>query len=74
MRLKSILIGWLASILVTSATAFAQPTPATPPAPKHPFTAKDWATLRSAGAAAVAPDGTILYSVTYGGEKGPNHH
>ena len=41
--------------------------------PRHPFTAKDWAMLHSAGAAAVAPNGTILYVVTYGAEKGPTH-
>lgn len=40
---------------------------------RHPFTAKDWAVLRSAGAMAVAPNGTILYVVTFGGEKGPTH-
>jgi dipeptidyl aminopeptidase/acylaminoacyl peptidase len=39
---------------------------------KHPFTAHDWATLRSARAAAVAPDGTILYHVGFGGVKGPS--
>jgi dipeptidyl aminopeptidase/acylaminoacyl peptidase len=40
---------------------------------KHPFTAMDWATLRSAGAAAVSPDGTILYLVTFGADHGPTH-
>lgn len=43
-------------------------TPAT-----HPFTAADWATLRSAGAEAVSPDGTILYAVTFGAEHGGTH-
>jgi dienelactone hydrolase len=38
---------------------------------KHPFSAKDWAALHSAGAAAVSPDGTILYLVTFGGDQGP---
>ncbi len=41
---------------------------------RHAFTAKDWAALRSAGSMAVAPNGTILYEVTFGGEKGPTHH
>ncbi len=29
--------------------------------------------LRSARVAAVSPDGTILYRVTFGGDKGPTH-
>ncbi len=40
---------------------------------KYPFTAKDWAVLHSAGVTAVSPDGTILYQVSNGGEKGPTH-
>jgi len=41
---------------------------------KHPFTADDWATLHSAGAVAVAPDGaTILWEATWGGDKGPEN-
>jgi dipeptidyl aminopeptidase/acylaminoacyl peptidase len=39
----------------------------------HPFTPKDWAALHSAHAAAVSGGGTILYSVTFGAEKGPTH-
>ena len=50
--------------LLVAGTAFGQ-------AAKHPFTAHDWATLRSARAAAVSPDGTILYHLTFGAEKGP---
>jgi dipeptidyl aminopeptidase/acylaminoacyl peptidase len=46
--------------------------PAVTPSAKHPFTAKDWAALRSARATAVSPDGTILYRVGFGGEKGPS--
>ena len=42
-------------------------------AAKHPFTARDWASLHSAGVTAVSPDGTILYVVTFGGERGPTH-
>lgn len=41
------------------------------PSGKHPFGPKDWAALHSATAAAVAPDGTILYLVTFGGDAGP---
>lgn len=41
---------------------------------KHSFTFEDWAAARSASPVAVAPDGrTILYRVTYGGQKGPTH-
>jgi dipeptidyl aminopeptidase/acylaminoacyl peptidase len=40
---------------------------------QHPFSAKDWSTLRSARATAVSRDGSILYHVTFGGEKGPTH-
>ncbi len=46
----------------------------TQPKPAHaPFTAKDWATLHSARAAAISGNGTILYAVTYGAEKGETH-
>src|SRR5579872_7187001 len=38
-----------------------------------PFTAKDWAGLRSAHVAAVSGNGMILYSVAFGAEKGPTH-
>jgi len=40
---------------------------------QHPFTAKDWAGLHSAHAAAVSVSGMILYSVSFGAEKGPTH-
>jgi dipeptidyl aminopeptidase/acylaminoacyl peptidase len=39
---------------------------------KAPFTAREWATLRSATAVAVAAEGTILYQVTFGAEHGPS--
>ncbi len=40
---------------------------------QHPFTIEDAATLRSATAVAVSPDGkTILYRVRYGVAKGPD--
>lgn len=39
---------------------------------KHAFTAQDWASLRSAHAAAVAPNsGAVLYQVNFGGDQGP---
>jgi dienelactone hydrolase len=60
---------FLAAALALAVSAFAQNTVPGP----HPFSAKDWATLRSAGAAAVSPDGTILYLVTFGAEHGPTH-
>jgi dipeptidyl aminopeptidase/acylaminoacyl peptidase len=41
---------------------------------KHPFAAKDWSVLRSARAAAVSPQGTILYNVSFGGDKGPTRN
>ncbi len=40
---------------------------------RHAFTPMDWAKLHEAGAAAVSNDGTILYGVSYGAEKGPTH-
>jgi dipeptidyl aminopeptidase/acylaminoacyl peptidase len=41
-------------------------------ADKHPFGIGDWGTLRRARAISVSPDGkTILYNVSYDGEKGP---
>ena len=40
---------------------------------RHPFTFDDAATLHSAVAVAISPDGkSILYRVTYGGVKGPD--
>ncbi|MGA8728162.1 MAG: S9 family peptidase [Terracidiphilus sp.] len=41
---------------------------------KTQFTARDWAVLHSASAIAVSADGTILYRVSYGAEKGPTHN
>lgn len=44
-------------------------------ADRHPFTVDDWTALRSAAPIAVSPDGkTILYRVTYSGERGPAKH
>ena len=54
------------AILFFALTSSPQTTPA-----KHPFTAKDWAALHSAGVTAVSPNGDILYQVSHGGEKAP---
>jgi dipeptidyl aminopeptidase/acylaminoacyl peptidase len=44
------------------------------PKPAHgPFTAKDWASLRSARAVAVSSTRAILYDVAIGAEKGRSH-
>ncbi len=59
----------LASVLlfVVSISASAQST-------RHPFTFDDAATLHSAHAVAVSPDGkSVLYSVRFGGAKGPDN-
>ena len=53
----SFLLGLLA---VATAVGGQQAAPSTQA--KHPFSAKDWAQLRSARAVAVAADGTILYT------------
>ena len=68
--MRRIHYGWFGVVLAFGGMAGAQTD--TPAAHKHPFTTKDWATLRSATATAVAPDGTILYSVGFGGEHGPS--
>ena len=66
---KSTLLACLGAILSIALPALTQPAPIA----RHAFTAKDWATLRSANAVAVSPDGTILYTVPFGAEKGPTH-
>jgi dipeptidyl aminopeptidase/acylaminoacyl peptidase len=61
-------------MVAASGAALAQDGSASQQSPaKHPFGARDWAPLRSAGAAAVASDGTILYQVNFGGDAGPTH-
>jgi dipeptidyl aminopeptidase/acylaminoacyl peptidase len=55
---------WILLTFLLTETMSAQPA-------KHPFEPKDWAALRSARATAVSKDGTILYHVTYGADKGP---
>jgi dipeptidyl aminopeptidase/acylaminoacyl peptidase len=69
MRHNSMLLTTLTLGLILAATAPAQTAAPT----KHPFTPTDWAALHSAGVSAVSPDGTILYQVSFGGEKGPTH-
>jgi len=64
---------WMfATLMLATADGAAQQPPANTSA-KHPFSAKDWSTLRSARATAVARDGLILYHVGFGGEKGLSH-
>ena len=64
----------LAALLAFSSIAVAQPATSSTQAPaKHPFSAKDWAPLRSALAVAVSNDGTILYVVNFGDSHGPSH-
>lgn len=69
MRRSWILWMILGTIFATCSVAAGQ---ATVPA-KHPFSAKDFALLHSAQATAVSPEGVILYTVTFGGERGPSH-
>lgn len=46
--------------------------PAAPAAGNHPFGLDDWMALRAAHPVAVAPDGrTVLYEVSWNGDKGP---
>jgi dipeptidyl aminopeptidase/acylaminoacyl peptidase len=61
---------WISCALAALTLASTAPGQTSAPA-KHPFASKDWASMRSAGATAVSPDGTILYVVTFGGDRGP---
>ena len=65
-RMKRVAFLWMAFAFAELAWGQAKPAP-------HPFTPKDWAGLHSAHAAAVSANGAILYSVSFGGEKGPTH-
>ena len=67
MRMGKVVLGYIGFGL-GAVLAMAQAKPA-----HGPFTAKDWAGLHSAHAAAVSANGTILYSVAFGAEKGPTH-
>src|SRR5690242_16704595 len=64
------LCGWLCVIVLSTGSVRAQQPNG---AAKHPFGAHDWGVLRNAQAAAVSPEGTILYRVSFGGDKGPTH-
>ena len=71
MRKLFALCGWLCVAAMNAGLVSAQQPNG--PAAKHPFGAHDWSLLRNARAAAVSPEGTILYRVTFGGDKGPTH-
>ncbi len=74
MRLARFWCGWLGVIVTASGAALAQSGSASQQSPaKHPFAAKDWVAMHSAGAAAITSDGTILYQVNFGGDAGPTH-
>ena len=74
MRRGWIVCGWVGFALAVMGTASIQARAAEQPVTaKHPFAAKDWAALHSATAVAVSPDGLVLYSVTFGGDRGPTH-
>lgn len=72
MQPRRLLFACLPVVLIVPAQSVAARAQSASPA-QHPFTASDWAALHSASVAAVSPDGTILYLVTFGGEKGPTH-
>ena len=62
-NLAAVLVVLLASAILSSAQSA-----------RHPFNFDDAATLRHASATAVSPDGkTILYKVSFGGQKGPGN-
>jgi len=61
MRIRFVLAGVSLALIAMSIAAQEK---------REPFTAKDWTVLRSAHPVSVT-DGVILYSVTYGAEKGP---
>src|ERR1039458_5448661 len=66
-------VGWVLCGLLAIVGGAGQHLAGETKAAKGPFTAKDWASLHSAGVAAVAADGTILYRVPPGAESGPSH-
>jgi dipeptidyl aminopeptidase/acylaminoacyl peptidase len=73
MRQTNIMRWLLATALLTTGSARGAQNAASPEqAANHPFTAKDWAQLHNARAIAVSPDGTILYRVAFGAERGPS--
>jgi dipeptidyl aminopeptidase/acylaminoacyl peptidase len=75
MRRSRSICHMLTVLLACSVTVRAQQaTPAADSSAKHPFGSKDWSELRSARAVAVSSQGTILYNVSYGGDKGPTRN
>jgi dipeptidyl aminopeptidase/acylaminoacyl peptidase len=70
-RRRIVSAGLLALLAVAGMAQSAPGTPGQAASGRHPFSPTDWAALRSAGVAAVSPDGTILYQVTFGGAHGP---
>jgi dipeptidyl aminopeptidase/acylaminoacyl peptidase len=65
--LPATLVCWLAMVGLGSSLAAA--------AEKHPFGLKDYSALRGARALAISPDGkTVLFVVSFDGEKGPTKH
>jgi dipeptidyl aminopeptidase/acylaminoacyl peptidase len=61
------------NLMTASLILFAVSIPAFAQSARHPFTFDDAANLHDAQAVAVSPDGkTILYSVRFGGSKGPD--
>jgi dipeptidyl aminopeptidase/acylaminoacyl peptidase len=63
----TLVFSWLAMVGLGSSLAVA--------AEKHPFGIKDYSALRGARALAISPDGkTVLFVVSFDGEKGPTKH
>jgi dipeptidyl aminopeptidase/acylaminoacyl peptidase len=63
----TLVFSWLAMVGLGSSLAAA--------AEKHPFGIKDYSALRGARALAISPDGkTVLFVVSFDGEKGPTKH
>ena len=67
MRMMRFVLGCI-GVGLGAAVAMGQPKPA-----HGPFTAKDWASLRSARAVAASSTRAILYDVAIGAEKGRSH-
>jgi dipeptidyl aminopeptidase/acylaminoacyl peptidase len=62
------------NLMLVSALLFVVSISASAQSTRHPFTFDDVATLRSAHAVAVSPDGkSVLYGVRFGGTKGPDN-
>ena len=64
----------MGNLMFRSFLLFVISIPAATQSTRHPFTFDDAATLRSATAVAVSPDGkSVLYRVRFGGTKGPDN-